>query len=451
MQDDQLLVALGEQEAILWDRRTGERIASLSHPRPIGAFGQLAISSPSQPAIVAIPTTKGVVLWDAKRRKTVGAPLVGSDKPASVVAFSPDGRVMAAGGNGSLSLWDVHSSTNLGHSLPQGFGSSVGFSPDGRILATGSDDGKVTLWDPERGRNLRSYTSHPSTYAGGESFTTHPVLSLAFSPDGQTLASSDSKSVVVWDIKNWHPLARPLIGHFDDMGYSPGDWSVAFNPRGPTFASISTEGVTLWDTLHWQRIKTLDVGHGSFTAIAFNPNGTVLAIGSGAQIILWDMKNMRPTGSPLTSGSPIAFSPSGRLLASVSQRDSTIILWDVEHHKTVGKPLPLTNPAVSSLAFSPDGRTLAIGSEGENQEVPNVMLWDVNQREPLGKPLVGSGGSVAFAPDGRTLAAAGQGGVILWRVGIAEWRNQACDLLRSLAVPNASLELSRQEYQRLCG
>jgi WD40 repeat protein len=242
------------------------------------------------------------------------------------------------------------------------------------------------------------------------------VRTIAYSPDGRTLASADFDGTLrLWDTQARTTLGEPLRGHTNEV------WGLSFSPDGRTLASSSFDGtVRLWSVEGQRPLGApIDAGVGAVRSVAFSPDGHTVAFGGSDDTVrLWDVRAREAVGVPWrghrSSVMSVAFSPDGRTLASGSA-DRTVRLWDVRTGKQRGLELDGHTSKVVSVAFSPDGRTLA-----SSDLAGDVRLWNVSTHEPLGEPLQSETGevwSVAFSPDGRTVASAGFDGTVrLWNV-----------------------------------
>ncbi|QJB43342.1 hypothetical protein HGD76_02975 [Dolichospermum flos-aquae CCAP 1403/13F] len=191
---------------------------------------------------------------------------------------------------------------------------SVAYSPDGQTLASGSDDKTIKLWNVKTGNLLQTLSGHSDM-----------VISVAYSPDGQTLASgSYDNTIKIWDVKTGN-LLQTLSGHSRSV------WSVAYSPDGQTLASGSWDNtIKIWDVKTGNLLQTL-TGHSSpVSSVAYSPDGQTLASGSDDKTIkLWNVKtgNLLQTltghSNPVVS---VAYSPDGQTLASGSS-DKTIKIW----------------------------------------------------------------------------------------------------------------------------
>jgi WD40 repeat protein len=293
------------------------------------------------------------------------------------VAFSPDGRTLASGStDATIQLWDLAVPARpaaLGHLLETPHQvSSVAFSPNGRILAASGNDGgnfygegsgTIQLWDvADRAR---------PTALGRSGVLAEGYSAVAFSPHGRMLPSGSMHSVVqLWDVAD---PSRPTVLCSLRTSAIYGYTFVAFRPDGRILAGGNGEGViSLWNVANPARPVVLGqplaiTGENPVSSLAFSPDGRTL-IGSSNR----GFSNLGPWDGP-----------------------GGIYSWDVSDPARPKGPTPFATvpvPGFSAAAFSPDGRTLASGGDGgSNGNGPGtVQLWDVaNPARPtaLGRPL----------------------------------------------------------------
>jgi WD40 repeat protein len=298
----------------------------------------------------------------------------------------------------------------------QGAVFALAYSADGKIIASAGSDGDVRLWNAATGRMHMTLKAHDAW-----------IFALAFAPKGMLLASASADGTVkLWDAATGHQHAV-LRGHSDRV------YTVAFSPDGKLVATGSADRtIRLWDAATGKEVATLPRQNYPVFSVAFSPDGELLASGSAflnsdpsgnpleqvlcpcqhGEMRLWDVvaRQERAGFAKKDEGVfLVAFSPSGRSLASVSG-DQTATLWDVATRQA-RTPLRGHNGPLYSIAFSPDGGTLAAAGRGQL-----VRLWDANGNETgCIRGHTGPVWCVRFSPDGQTIATgSGDGTVKLW-------------------------------------
>ncbi|BBD60981.1 WD-40 repeat-containing protein [Nostoc sp. HK-01] len=245
--------------------------------------------------------------------------------------------------------------------------SSIVFSPDNKTLASASLDHVVKIWDLKQFNSKLSKTFEPPNDSQEKSEDiTIAIDLLAFSPDSQTLAYGDNKTVKLWNLST-KQLQTSLNGHQADIS------SVAFSPDGGTLASAGGDNTIILWNLDGKLLNTLTGHEAAVTRLTLSPNGQILASASDDNTVkLWDLngKLLHTLKGHKYAVTNIAFSPDNQTLASTSS-DDTIILWNLDGtlvHKLTKDKYSLTN-----IVYSPGGYILA--SAGSDN---NINLWDVN-------------------------------------------------------------------------
>ena len=446
----------------------------------------MAFSPDATRFAAAAPTryeTYPIWVWDANTGELLST-LEGHTRWIRALAFSSDSKTLASGDNShTIRLWNVDTGTYRASFKisKEGF-YALTFSPNGKFLASGGGDGKIRLWDAtvkkqEGLGTLGQYT--PILTLRGHK---HRVYTTAFSPDGKTLITASIYGKIrAWDtttgsqrfvcsehLGNALGFVFPETGstftsvhrlnwntvQLKDWDVSTGNQlSVRFVNIDDEFRAISPGGKTLvthephknkitqvWD-VKAKRVRATLKGSpkkrkrrvGYFRAeYTFSADGTTVASGGQDNVVrLWDATERQPSGLKkffgfadtrhprLTiQGHPVhartlAFSPDGKMLAGGSNAGA-IHLWDT-HTGTKLLTLKGHYNRVSALAFSPDGKTLASGSQ--NGE---IILWDTANgsqgSENILEPPV-KVGQLLFSPDGTILISGNWKGIIqLWDV-----------------------------------
>lgn len=350
-------------EPSVWDVTTGAELNDAS----VSNFVSLAAAPDGK--LAARIDGKIVTLHDAAGREV--RRLASRTSDFQKVLFSPDGRMLAAGGERfSIRLWDLRSGvlrTLKGHT---DYPVAADFSPDSRLFATGGRDLSVRLWDVASGREVRRLEGHAGQYVKG----------IHFSPDGKTLLTFDRAGFKLWDVATGRELVSAAGEHDDDYR------EVVFNSRGDVLAARVDKKIKLWDAPTGRELRALPTSGGS---LSFSPDGSFLMSNDSERVEVWDVAGGRLLGAldapekAEKKGSRqrfirAIFSPDSRTVAT-STLDSSNWVWRLTlFEAATGKLLHTFEAhalkavdAYSSLVFSSDGsRLMAVGSD-------NVNVWEV--------------------------------------------------------------------------
>ena len=278
----------------------------------------------------------------------------------SDIAFSPSSEILATAAKaGGIYLWNLtNQQPNVGIIPQSGDGSisAVTFSPHGNILASGTSDGTVQLWNVANVLKPKLLSTVRRTLAS-------PVLSIAFSKGGNTLASGGNP-IQIWDVTN---PARPVLR--DSLPAGPGSIIVssAISADGSTAASADTDGrINLWSLAQLRETRSLPgVTGGGISSLVFSPDGSILATADlDGSTFLWNVatgKLITTFPDPGRSGgvSSVAFSPDGSTLAT-ADLDGSTFLWNAA--AWYPSPSPSSSPTSVQSLSGPVSVNVAVSS-----------------------------------------------------------------------------------------
>ena len=409
-------------QVVTWDVEAGKELRRY----PDAGFLQWLTFTPDGKSLAGLGAGPAIHLWDLASGKEVRK----FEPPASFgpswwgpggLAFSPDGKTLAASQGSAIHLWDVETGKMLhrfaGHT---GAVEDVRFSPDGRRVLTCGRDGTARLWELSLAKEVASWANtHGSPY------------SMVGLPDGKSVLATSPGGWLRVELNEEKARAVSLSG-----GAPAPTWVSAFTLSGDGKTLLgggSDRSVHLWNVETGKEIGPLPIPPKPFGAVAVSPDGKVLAEGGGsAPLLLWDVaaaKELRPVGDAPAPGQfrdtvGLSFSPDGRSLLHVGSGE--LILYEVATGRDRVRMVRPNGPfgrapspegSLTRALFSPDGLTIAAGTTAGP-----VVLFDATNGRELTR-LAAQPNAVAclaFSADGKQLAAGDvDGTVLVWEV--KEW------------------------------
>jgi WD40 repeat protein len=417
----------GDRTLRIWQMATGKEIRRFELPQ--SGLRSAALSPDG--ATLASGLKDGTIgLWDvASGKETRRLPGGGL---ALINAFGSDGKtVTSLNGAGSATMWEIATGRQVWRTRLERWAPSrtIVLSADQRTAASAGADGVLRVWAVATGRMIRRIRLEPWNIP----------RCIATSPDGKTLAAASDAidtTFQVWDTdsgneKFFYPRHRGQV------------LSVAFSSDDKMVVSLGSDGtLRLWDPVTGKETRRLQDGPRSLwdgsleeerrhlllakagpSWLLLSPDGRgVLSLGREGRLAFWDQASGRLVReTPLQDCGrvfAVALSPDGQTFSAITDDTGTLTLWTVATGKEKQRAKLHLDMAHRTVAFAPDGKTVATGGD-----YGRVLLWDsatLRVVDRLAEP-VGSVKDVAFSPDGKLICAGGTDGILrVLRRGVGE-------------------------------
>lgn len=358
-----IVTASQDLTARLWDAETGKQTAVLNGHASTVVDARF---TPDGKTVVTASIDGTARIWNAETGDPVAVLDGHLDGLSSAVINLEGTLVLTASRDKTARLWRLRSKDAAKNGDPIVLAEhknavwSLAFSPNGKTIVTGSADQTARIWDVTSGKAVAVLRGHKNM-----------LCQSSFSPDGSlVLTSSHDRTARLWNSATGEQIAV-LEGHGSQV------CSAVFSPNGKTIATASFRDRTarLWNT-DTRRVSAVLTGHtGAVSKIAFSPDSSLVATSSeDGTARLWrtatgeELKILRPAGDAVALAD-VLFSPAGTQLA-VAANEATVRLYDVASGQQIAA-FTGDKYMIRSIAFSPDGKTIAIAS------LNSARLWDI--------------------------------------------------------------------------
>jgi RNA polymerase sigma factor (sigma-70 family) len=420
------------QHATLFDAASGKEIRRLEKPpSTAGGFPAFSPDGRAVAQVLLVEKSWRIVLWDVSQEKDYR--FVGDTENSSqtLVAFSPDGKLLASSSDKSIRLFDVKTGMELRRfDGTQDAIWALEYAPNGKMLASAGQDRRIRIWDVETGKQLFELKVE----------TEWVVPALAFSPDSKVLATG-GQAVRLWDTQTGNKLNQ----------LNARSEALAFSPDGKTLAMVNGSAIRLWDAATYKEIHA-DRGHTwGVTSLWLAPDGITLLSSDGRSLLEWNLAKYEtrhgfPDGTlgPAKEGGswfPLDFAPDGKTVAlswapdvGVKDPHTRMLICDAVTGKElvpVGKEDEL--PIHYAGRFSANGQFFATAGKA------GVRVWQTaTGKELLKVPERILEARLEFSPDSKLLIVGGNREFTVWDVNsgkeVRSWPSQFKRSIKGLAI-----------------